>query len=50
METKRAFDASRMRTGLFTAFMANLHEGSMRMAQQTCSQSSERPASWPGKV
>ena len=33
-ERKRAFDVNRMQTELFTAFTANLHEGSMRIAEE----------------
>ena len=44
-ERKRAFDVSRMQTELFTAFMANVHEGSIRVAQPSLG--SERLASWP---
>jgi hypothetical protein len=33
-ERKRAFDVNRMQTELFTAFTANLHEGSMRIADE----------------
>ena len=44
-ERKRAFDVSRMQTELFTAFMANVHEGSIRVAQPSLR--NERLASWP---
>ena len=37
-ERKRAFDVNRMQTELWTAFLANVHEGSMRIARR-----SERP-------